>query len=1027
MKKILIILIALLALNTSIATAQPAKRKAIPNTAKKEITRATTASAITTQYATGMTPEELVNNVFLGNGVEVSNVKFNGISTSLTTGNGLQLGLFTADTLTYTFPTHFFSDGLIMTTGKIIAAEGPNSSDSYSDKLNYSTTTCSELQALVSQTIFKPAVLEFDFTTVADHVSFNYIFASEEYPEFVNEGYNDVFGFFVTDLTTNIKKNIALIPGTNSPVSIDNVNAGAHSSYYHPIASGSSLMEYDAYVGPFVAEMDVVPCRTYHMKLAIANAGDNAWDSGVFLKAASFSAPNLGGSLNYEYEDQQYLVPGCYNEAYVTFSLPHPVQNDSTILLNYGGTAVNGVDLTMENGQPLPTSIIMPAGDSTYVIPVVGVDDGQYHGDTVSLFIQYENIVCGISQIGKIEVTLIRDAGIGLSSSNISACDDITSMSVNLDYGTAENIQWSPATNLTNPHSLTTGFINPPSGTTQYTVTAKDKYGCKTAQTSFTLNIVEPQYENYVDYICQGGTYTEHGFNIVASEAGNIKDTIEIQIPGNSCRNYAVIDLTVNPTEAYETAETECDSYTWINGTQETYTQSGIYTYKAKTTEGCDSTVTLHLTINHNDSSYIFTPEPACNSYSWKGETYTQSGYYHYDTVTVNGCDSIMYLDLTVYHDDLTGIETITTCDTYKWKDQEFDESGTHTFDTITTHGCDSTVTLYLTINHSNLDGNVTETACDSYTWNGQEYTQSGDYLYETQTTHGCDSAATLHLTIKHSTSSEEYRTECDSYYWNGQEYTQSGDYTHLTTNASGCDSTATLHLTVNYSEYPVTNEKACNQYIWKDQELTQSGSYTHETVTSNGCERIETLNLTIVETPDIKINGTRWPIGGSETSFSVYNYNILSLTNATEYDSVIWTLGCPNWYVEPHNNGMDADVHIFTWIPDSIQLTATAYNECGESTNTIWLRTSYYGIDEKEGNIVSITPNPNNGNMKISLDESISNALIKVFDNTGKQVDSFTVKGKSTHYSIPAKTSGIYHFLIIGEEKTIVKKVVVK
>ena len=108
MKKILIILIALLALNMSIATAQPAKRKAIPNTAKKEITRATTASAITTQYATGMTPEELVNNVFLGNGVEISNVKFNGISTSLTTGNGLQLGLFTADTLTYTFPTHFF-------------------------------------------------------------------------------------------------------------------------------------------------------------------------------------------------------------------------------------------------------------------------------------------------------------------------------------------------------------------------------------------------------------------------------------------------------------------------------------------------------------------------------------------------------------------------------------------------------------------------------------------------------------------------------------------------------------------------------------------------------------------------------------------------------------------------------------------------------------------------------------------------------------------------------------------------------
>ncbi len=876
MRKISIILITLLALNTSIATAQPAKRKAIPNTAKKEITRATTASAITTQYATGMTPEELINNVFLGNGVEVSNVKFNGISTALTTGNGLQLGSFTADTLGFNFPTHFFADGLIMTTGKIKAAEGPNSMDNYSDEINYSTTSCSELQALVSQTIYKPAVLEFDFTTVADHVSFNYIFASEEYPEYVNAGYNDVFGFFVTDLTTNIKKNIALVPGTNSPVSIDNVNAGAHSAYYHPIVSNSPLMEYDAFVGPFVAEMDVVPCRTYHMKLAIANAGDKNLDSGVFLEAASFSAPNLGGSLNYEYEDQQYIVPGCFNEAFVTFSLPYPVQNDSTILLNYSGTAVNGVDLTMENGQPLPTSIIMPAGSSTYVIPVVGVDDGQYHDDTLSLFIQYENIVCGISQIGKIEVKLVRDAGVGLSSTNITTCDDISSMSVNLDYGTAENIQWSPATNLTNPHSLTTGFINPPSGTTQYTITAKDKYNCKTAQTSFTLNIIEEQYEHYVDHICQGGTYTEHGFNIVTSETGNIQDTIEIQTPGTMCKSYAVIDLTVNPTEIHETEETDCDSYTWIDGTQETYTQSGIYTYEAKTTDGCDSIVTLHLT-------------------------------------------------------------------------------------------------------------------------------------------------------IKHSTSSEENRTECDSYYWNGQEYTQSGDYTYLTTNASNCDSTAILHLTVNYSEHPVISEKACDKYIWKDQELTQSGSYTHETLTANGCERIETLNLTLVETPNIKINGTRWPIGGSETNYSIYNYNVISLNNTSEYDSVTWTLGCPNWYIEPHNNGMDADVHIFTWIPDSIQLTATAYNECGESTNTIWLRTSYYGINEEDGDIISITPNPNNGNMEIRLDESISNALIKVFDNTGKQLDSFAANGKNAHYSIPTKAAGIYHFLIIGKEKTIVKKVVIK
>jgi hypothetical protein len=132
-------------------------------------------------------------------------------------------------------------------------------------------------------------ILEFDFETAGGDVFFNYIFASEEYNEFVDSEFNDVFGFFLNGV------NIALIPGTTTPVSINNVNLGVNSAFYNnndPSDLGTPTpfnIEYDGFTTKFTAQALGLGAGTHRIKLAIADAGDRVLDSAVFIQAGSFS------------------------------------------------------------------------------------------------------------------------------------------------------------------------------------------------------------------------------------------------------------------------------------------------------------------------------------------------------------------------------------------------------------------------------------------------------------------------------------------------------------------------------------------------------------------------------------------------------------------------------------------------------------------------------------------------------------------------------------------------------------------
>ena len=352
-------------------------------------------------------------------------------------------------------------------------------------------------------------------------------------------------------------------------------------------------------------------------------------------------------------------------------------------------------------------------------------------------------------------------------------------------------------------------------------------------------------------YTWHGTTYTKSGTYEHLGQTTLGADSLEI------------LHLTINYSAKSEETATACDSYTW-NGT--VYTTSGIYRDTLTTVHGCDSIVTLHLTINK--SYNVEEPVVACDTYTWPldGNTYTTSGDYVYRGKTISGCDSIVTLHLTI-NKSYNVEEPVVACDTYTWSldGNTYTTSGDYVYTGKTISGCDSIVTLKLTVNKSDK---VEETvvACDTYTWplDGNTYTTSGDYVYTGKTISGCDSIVTLKLTVNKSYNVEEPIVACDTYTWplDGNTYTTSGDYVYTGTTISGCDSIAILKLTINYSDTAEFTATTCEPYLWNGKEYAESGTYTYLTQTALGCDSLMILHLTVqcdnTALDNVTINGRK-------------------------------------------------------------------------------------------------------------------------------------------------------------------------
>ena len=167
----------------------------------------------------------------------------------------------------------------------------------------------------------------------------------------------------------------------------------------------------------------------------------------------------------------------------------------------------------------------------------------------------------------------------------------------------------------------------------------------------------------------------------------------------------------------------------------------------------------------------------------------------------------------------------INSCGSYTWNGETYTESGDYEQFFPMPNGCDSIVTLHLTIEHE-FSTTLNITSCDSFTWNGATYTQSGDYEQSFTTQFGCDSIVTMHLTINPSTTHEFMISTCDSYIWNGTEYFESGDYEQSFTSLTGCDSIVTLHLTIETFDemQAIEGDTEVDSYLTPNSVFVQSG-----------------------------------------------------------------------------------------------------------------------------------------------------------------------------------------------------------
>lgn len=491
-----------------------------------------------------LTPTQLVQQVLLGSGVTASNITFN--------GSTLQIAEFTATSSTGLG----FLLGVIMSTGNALTSsingpQGPNSNTGQTTA--FGTPGDPDLDALSGVITNDAAILEFDFIPTSDSVRFRYFFGSEEYPEFVGGGVNDAFGFFISGPNPSggnyANKNIALIPGTSTPVSINDVNATSNSSYYIDNTTNGINAEFDGFTIVLKALEKVVCGQTYHIKLAIADGGDDVLDSGVFLEAGSFSSQppiTVTTSNSNSLFSDSVLVEDCNTNCVYFVRYGNIAQKDS-FQLAVSGNAILGADYVM-NGNPTfnwPSKVVFAANqDSISFCNLIAIEDNIVEGkDTIKLTItSYTNAISTCAITSPISFNLFTQdyIPINIGQSDLIICANQTvQLNANASSGVpAYTYTWVPSG--ANTSSINVG---PFSATTNYTIQVNDICNKPVTKTITITAIPIPTLSASNATLCVGSgnsvTLTVNGANTYTwSTSAN---TTSIIVTPTTTTSYTVI------------------------------------------------------------------------------------------------------------------------------------------------------------------------------------------------------------------------------------------------------------------------------------------------------------------------------------------------------------------------------------------------------------------------------------------------------------------------------------------------------
>lgn len=360
-------------------------------------------------------------------------------------------------------------------------------------------------------------ILEFNFIPSGDTIKFDYVLGSEEYDG--NNGnfncsINDVFGFFISGNGYTVPKNIALVPGTtNVMVGVSTVNNGNSASatnacgyntfgngpytqYFNDIyAQGNQYITYNGLTDVFTAVAGVVPCDTYHLKLAIADASDYAWDSGVFLKAGSLNSTGIVATPMSTYGantlDSAVCIRGC-KSGHVQLSRNAPRPTPLVIQYLLGGTAVGGVDY-----QALTGSAIIPANQTTVEIEVKPLLVQYATGPRSVIVKVLSPYNCGTTGAANIidsaTIWIYDSLYANIPTPPTTVCPR-TEIAITADIDTSLDFTWTPTALIPDPLPLGLTVHPKPVIPTVYTITVSQPGApptCPTVSRSYLAN-VEP-------------------------------------------------------------------------------------------------------------------------------------------------------------------------------------------------------------------------------------------------------------------------------------------------------------------------------------------------------------------------------------------------------------------------------------------------------------------------------------------------------------------------------------------------------
>ncbi|MCR4859004.1 MAG: gliding motility-associated C-terminal domain-containing protein [Bacteroidales bacterium] len=545
----------------------------------------------------------------------------------------------------------------------------------------------------------------------------------------------------------------------------------------------------------------------------------------------------------------------CAGETFDSLNFNIVATNDTILALTVTSPVTNCDSTTL-----LHLSVLQPS-DSTVIIDTC--DSFVWHGITY-----YESTIATFDTI------------------NAAGCDSIATLNLTIRHSINpflyDTINENDLPYVLQPY----GWEFDTAGT--YYLFTLDTLGCNSMIT-LVLTVNMNQFVEVYDTVCEGDLPMPWN-SLTISEAGDFMDTL---LATTTADSIVTLHLTVNQPSYYTDTVNTCDSFTWIDGI--TYTEStDTATYILTNSAGCDSVMTLHLTLLHSTTSVDTLT--ACDSLVWHGETYYASNTTAtFDTINEVNCDSTVTLNLTIYNSTHNPV-SLSTCDSLEWHGVYYANPGTYLYEYANDHNCPSTDTLHLSIlqptqfedfvnacdsaiwhdstyytstidtfittNAAGCDSliilhlslgvptgtDTTVTACGSFTWHGATYTETciSTYTHLQLDDHGCERVDTLRLTILPTSETLETYTECDSLVWHSRTYYESTIDTIFETNEGGCDSLVILHLTILHPAHAAVTESACDSYSWNGQVYTESGDYTYPHLDANSCTQVDTLHLTI-------------------------------------------------------------------------------------------------------------------------------------------------------------------------------------